>query len=232
MSTGYPKDVEESPNGQDDYITDGCEDEPLISSKEAEYSPSKRQFSWIHMFVAFLAGVLVQFLVGSVTSGSFSPLGWSTSSEVPISPNSDNNDFVPPYVGSTEVHHYPPTKPTGVNTELFPTNVGYPGPTPTGAEPAVFLTAPSYPQHTGATNLLVPPKFLGAKSSSGKPFDLFRHWGNLSPWFSVPKGAFGVDSGPETPKTCRVTGLHFVHRHGARYPTGSSRPFCPDLYVL
>lgn len=231
MSTGYPKDVEDGPNGQDDYVADGYESEPLISSKETEHSPRRRQFSWIHMFVAFLTGVLVQFFVGSVSSDSLFPLYWSTSSEVSTNTNIDN-DLVPPFVGSTEVHHYPPAEPTGINTELFPTNVGYPGPTPTGAEPAVFLTAPNYPQHTADTNLLVPPQFLGAKSSSGKPFNLFRNWGNLSPWFSVPKGSFGVDSGPEAPETCRVTGLHFVHRHGARYPTGKSRPFCQELCIL
>ena len=225
MSTRYPKDVEGQPNAQDDYIADGYEDVPLISPKEPQHSPGRRQFSWIHIFVAFLAGILVQFFVGRVSSGSLSLPDWSTSSGDPSNTDANSDGLVPPYVGSTEVHHYPPTHPTGVDTELFPTNVGYAGPTPTGAEPAVFLTAPSYPQHTGASNLLVPPKFFGTKTSSGNPFDLFRSWGNLSPWFSVPKGAFGVHSGPETPETCRVTGLHFVHRHGARYPTGSSASF-------
>lgn len=223
MNPGYPKDVEASPNTQDDHTVDSYEDEPLLSSKELDYSPQERRFSLIHLFVAFLAGVLVQFFVGSVTSGSLS-LSYSSSSPSGASTNADiDNDFVPPYVGSTEVHHYPPTEPTGVNTELFPTNVGYPGPTTTGAEPAVFLTAPSYPQHSGAPNLVAPPQFAGAKTKSGEPFDLFRSWGNLSPWFSNSKGTFGVDSGPEPPETCRVTGLHFVHRHGARYPTGSSK---------
>ena len=222
MNPRYPKDVEAKPNTQDDYATDGYEDEPLISSKEIDYSPRKRQFSLIHIFLAFLAGVLVQFFVGSLPSGSPS-LPNSSLSPSKVSTNTDvDGGFVPPYVGSTEVHHYPPTEPTGVNTELFPTNVGYPGPTPTGAEPAVFLTAPSYPQHSGAPNLLIPPQFAGAKTKSGEPFDLLRSWGNLSPWYSNPKGTFGVDSGPEPPETCRVTGLHFVHRHGARYPTGSS----------
>lgn len=230
MSSGYPKDLEDQPNAQE-YITDGYENEPLIPSKETGHSPSKRQFSWIHILAAFLAGILVQFLVGSVTSGSLSPSpsDWSTFF---ASTNSNDNDFVPPYVGSTEVHHYPPTDPIGIDTGLFPTDVGYPGPTPTGAEPAVFLTAPSFPQHTGATNLLVSPKFFGAKTSLGKHFDLFSHWGNLSPWFSVPKSSFGVHSGPETPKTCRVTGLHFVHRHGARYPTGGGRSFCYRSHML
>jgi len=224
MDPGYTKDVEASPNNKDDYAVDGYENEPFLSSKEIEYSPRKQQFSLIHIFVAFLAGVLVQFFAGSVYSGSLS-LSNSTSSpsRVSTNTNTDDNGFVPPYVGSTEVHNYPPTNPTGVNTEFFPTDVGYPGPTPTGAEPAVFLTAPSYPQHSGAPNLLIPPQFAGAKTKSGEPFDLFRSWGNLSPWFSNSKGTFGVDSGPEPPETCRVTGLHFVHRHGARYPTGSSK---------
>ena len=221
MDLGYRKDVEAKPTTQEDYAADGYENEPLLSSKELHHSPRERQYSLIHIFVAFLAGILVQFFVGSVSSGLFSLPNSSSSST-----NTDiDNGFVPPYVGSTEVHHYPPSDPTGVNTELFPTNVGYPGPTPTGAEPAVLLTAPSYPQHSGAPNLVVPKKFVGAKTKSGEPFDLFRSWGNLSPWFSNPKGTFGVDSGPEAPETCRITGLHFVHRHGARYPTGSSKSF-------
>ena len=223
MNPGHPKDVEARSNGQGDYATDGYENEPFLPSKEVEYSPRKRQFSLIHVFIAFLAGLLVQFFAGSVYSGSLS-LPDSSPSSPKVSTDIDtDNGFVPPYVGSTEVHHYPPTEPTGVNTDLFPTNVGYPGPTPTGAEPAVFLTAPSYPQHSGAPNLLVPQKFIGAKTKSGKHFDLLRSWGNLSPWFSNPKGTFGVNSGPEPPETCRITGLHFVHRHGARYPTGSSK---------
>ncbi|EIW84640.1 phosphoglycerate mutase-like protein [Coniophora puteana RWD-64-598 SS2] len=51
-----------------------------------------------------------------------------------------------------------------------------------------------------------------------EPFDLFRHWGTLSPWSSVPRGGFGVDAGPEAPDGCRVSGLHLLHRHGARSP--------------
>lgn len=223
MDPGYPKDVEARPNAQEVYAADEYENQPLLSSKEVEYSPRKRQFSLVHVIIAFLAGILLQFFVGRVSSGSPSPLN-SPSPPSRVTTNADaNNGFVPPHVGSTEVHNYPPNKPTGVKTDLFPTNVGYPGPTPTGAEPAIFLTAPSYPQHSGAPNLLVPSQFIGAKTKSGEPFDLFRSWGNLSPWYSNPKGTFGVDSGPEPPETCRVTGLHFVHRHGARYPTAFSK---------
>jgi len=58
---------------------------------------------------------------------------------------------------------------------------------------------------------------LGAEGSKG--FDFFKSWSNLSPWYSVDRTSFGLDSSPEDPETSRVTGLHFLHRHGARYLT-------------
>ena len=141
----------------------------------------------------------------------------------------DAHALAPPYVGSTEIHNFPPSSPTNADPSLFPTEVGHAGPTPTGAEPALIATAPSYPIHSGAAHL-VSPEF--AKPSSNKSeFNLFRHWGNLSPWFSVGKGAFGLDSTPEPPDTCRVTGLHFLHRHGARYPTGWGQYFLPHTFM-
>ncbi|KAF9453707.1 phytase [Macrolepiota fuliginosa MF-IS2] len=149
---------------------------------------------------------------------------------------------VPPYVGSSEVHNFPPAEPTNRFPELFPSNVGYAGPTPTGAEPAVVATAPSWPMHTGAPHLVVPGRLGKAshdhgdevenkgdlKKSKGKggknrKFNMLEKWGNLSPWYSIERGGFGVDSSPGTPDTCRITGLHFVHRHGARYPTEWTR---------
>ena len=124
-----------------------------------------------------------------------------------------------PWVGSTEVHSYPPTKPTNYDPSLFPSDVGYPGATPTGAEPALLATAPAYPLNAGSQGLLlVPDEF------KSKKFELLKKWGNLSPWYSNPVGTFGVATGPETPDGCTVTGLHFLHRHGARYPTGDSKP--------
>ena len=146
--------------------------------------------------------------------------------------------LAPPYVGSTQVHNYPPTKPTNAYPSLFPSNVGYAGGTPTGAEAAVIETAPAYPLHTGqcAHQLLRPVSLVGetsrknlnddgsaiqkGKKKGKKPqFNLFHAWGNLSPWYSVERGRFGLDSSPNTPDTCQITGLHFLHRHGARYPT-------------
>ncbi|KAG8704002.1 hypothetical protein FRC09_003832 [Ceratobasidium sp. 395] len=113
--------------------------------------------------------------------------------------------------------HFPPSKPTNAIPSLFPTNVGYAGPTPTGVEAGIVATAPAYPQHTGAPGLLLPQKIKGSSKAS---FDLFKSWGNLSPWYTVPSADFGLpDASPMAPEQCRVTGLHVLHRHGARYPT-------------
>ena len=120
-----------------------------------------------------------------------------------------------PWVGSTEVHSYPPTNPANYDPTLFPSDVGYPGPTPTGAEPALLATAPAYPLNFGGQGLLIVPDEFKEKK-----VDLLKKWGNLSPWYSNPVGTFGVETGSEIPDGCSVTGLHFLHRHGARYPTG------------
>ncbi|KAI0316795.1 phosphoglycerate mutase-like protein [Amylostereum chailletii] len=127
--------------------------------------------------------------------------------------------LAPPHAGSTRVHNWPPATPTNNDPILFPPDVGHGGATPTGAEPALIATAPTYPIHTGAPHLVVPTDLHASDHHPKKHFDLLKKWGNLSPWYSVEKGAFGIHSGPESPDTCRVTGLHFLHRHGARYPT-------------
>ncbi|KAF4615469.1 hypothetical protein D9613_003377 [Agrocybe pediades] len=148
---------------------------------------------------------------------------------LPTHVSTGEHAFAPPYVGSTSVHNYPPPKPTNAYPSLFPSDVGYPGGTPTGAEAALVATAPAYPMHTGQCSheLLAPAKIESdvgdddsdATISKKKSFNIFQSWGNLSPWFSIKPGHFGVDSTADAPETCRITGLHFLHRHGARYPT-------------
>lgn len=128
----------------------------------------------------------------------------------------------PSWLSSSPILKFPPASPTNVFPSLFPTHVDPAGPTPTGLEPALVATAPFYPLHTGAPHLVQPSFAQAGKGKTGKKdknFDLFRHWGNLSPWFSVERGEFGLDSSPDVPDTCRVTGMHLLHRHGARYPT-------------
>ncbi|RPD81516.1 phosphoglycerate mutase-like protein [Lentinus tigrinus ALCF2SS1-7] len=179
--------------------------------------PSHRTFRVRHLLLAYTAGILSTVLLELFLCSHYSvSLFTGSHHQSPA-----YGDLASPDAGSTEVHNFPPASPTNVFPSLFPTDVGYAGPTPTGAEAALVATAPSYPLHTGAPHLLSPlslEKNLSAMDS--KPsFDIFKHWGNLSPWFSVERGSFGVDSGPEAPDTCRVTGLHLLHRHGARYPT-------------
>lgn len=182
--------------------------------------PTKALFGFLHLYFAFLAGVFgcvaMQYLsCGKLNCFSRSELGHFESPHI----------LAPPYVGSTERHPFPPATPTNAFPSLFPTEVGYPGGTATGAEAALIATAPAYPLHTGAAQLVTPATLKDAKSGKKHGFDLFKKWGNLSPWFSVERGAFGLDSGPEAPETCRITGLHLLHRHGARYPTAWGQRF-------
>ena len=181
--------------------------------------PTRRAFRRPHLFLAYAAGILSAVLVELLICSHYSiPSFFVNTQQDP----SSLAHFANPDAGSTEVHRFPPTAPTNAFPSLFPTGVGYAGPTPTGAEAALVATAPAYPLHTGAPHLVSPLALdQNASKQSSKPsFDIFKHWGNLSPWFSVERGSFGVDSGPEAPETCRVTGLHLLHRHGARYPTG------------
>jgi hypothetical protein len=217
----------------DDYQSTEHEREALLSTAESstmdpdvlppKSKPShilQRKFSIPYLFLSFVAGSIacltVQFLCGSTSCFSGQP---STSIHNTGSTNSNNEAMLaPPYVGSTVRHPFPPPSPTNAVPTLFPTDVGYAGGTPTGAEPAIIATAPSYPIHSGAAQL-IEPGTLGKNKKGSHGFDIFRKWGNLSPWYSVDRTTFGLNSGPETPESCRVTGLHLLHRHGARYPT-------------
>lgn len=59
-------------------------------------------------------------------------------------------------------------------------------------------------------------------SRDAEPFVVSRHWGNLSPMYSLPQDTFGIQTGPEIPPGCSLDQLHLLHRHGARYPTGGT----------
>jgi len=73
-------------------------------------------------------------------------------------------------------------------------------------------------------------------------FDIFRHWGNLTPFYSIPSDSFGSASAtsPDVPNGCTLKGVHILHRHGARYPTADCkifvysyrlRPYMPFIHV-
>jgi hypothetical protein len=189
------------------------EGESVLSDKFAQPSLRARllqpSYSLYHLIISFAIGGLIC----TVALYAIFPMCYSTSSKPQAA------IMAPPWVGSTEVHPFPAPSPTNAFSSLFPIRVGYAGATPTGAEPAVILTAPSYPVHTGAPQLVAPTSLGGAKTSGKNKFHIFKKWGNLSPWYSNDVAAFGLNSTSQPPETCRVTGLHLLHRHGARYPT-------------
>lgn len=205
--------------------------------------------------LAFIGGVLACLVVQAFLPSSSSITHRATPAPFEEDPEliSNLNAYGGP---SREIHHYPPATPTNAIPTYFPTNVGYAGATPTGAEAAMAVTAPAYPLHTGAPNLLAPaklPNFGPKKDKSQGAFDMFRHWGNLrwvficcdqdfilgvdkkvkcSPWYSIPSSDFGLnETSPEPPSGCRVTALHFLHRHGARYPTSHGASVYSPLYL-
>ncbi|KZP04082.1 phosphoglycerate mutase-like protein [Athelia psychrophila] len=225
----HTPDVELGP--KEDFDGD-YERETLLKSEEQPQEPEEqlsvkkkatgRQYALRHVVMSFLYGGVAVALAQYALRPDCLPFSLFQSKSL------SNADLVAlGQAGSTEVHNFPPAAPTNAFPAFFPTNIGFAGPTPTGAEPALVVTAPLQPLHTGAAHLVVPAAPLqtgsGDKDKGGKGkkeiFNMLKLWGNLSPWYSIARGAFGVDSGPEAPATCRVTGLHLLHRHGARYPT-------------
>lgn len=137
-----------------------------------------------------------------------------------------------PYVGSTTSDVYPPASAT-VDPQLFPSEpvIGFPGATPTGVEPfAVQTAAPAagYPYNTGDTStfpLVVDAPYGSTDTNGSSAFNIFRTWGNLAPWYSVPSSTYGLDSAsPLVPSGCSITQVHLLYRHGARYPTSGAPP--------
>jgi hypothetical protein len=154
---------------------------PLKAKPLTFCSPSKPRFGFRHIIFAFFGGGL------ACLFAQYSVCGRDCFSSRRGSGNVSNasnvpHDLAPPYVGSTERHHFPPASPTNAFPSLFPTDIGYAGATPTGAEPALVATAPSYPLHTGAAQLVQPPSISKSGPKKGG-YNLFKLWGNLSPWW-------------------------------------------------
>lgn len=94
----------------------------------------------------------------------------------------------------------------------------------TGAEPAAAATAAAYAYNDGTSNSF--PLVADQPTGSGSEgFDVFKYWGNLSPWYSVPSSFYGLnDTSPLIPDSCSITQVHSLYRHGARYPTSGAGP--------
>ncbi|KAG1741993.1 phosphoglycerate mutase-like protein [Suillus lakei] len=194
----------------------------LGDSSPSSYPSSARWSLFIRVGAAFFAGFFVCLaVVAQYVSSNQSCLSFSLFTAL-----------LPTHVGTPEWHQYPPAEPTNAFPSMFPSSVGYPGPTQAGAEPGVAATAPAYPLHSSLVHLVPPTRFSQDNTKSKtKDFDIFRSWGSLSPWYSIQRGRFGVDSGPEAPDTCSITGVHLLHRHGARYPADYTRGTGPGGFA-
>lgn len=103
------------------------ENEVVPPTGQATMRPSN--FVGTLFATAFAAGMVTCFVIQSFFGVIHYPRSCSTGALERPPPYG----LAPPYVGSTERHHFPPTKPTNAHPHLFPSNVGYLGPIPTGA---------------------------------------------------------------------------------------------------
>lgn len=80
-----------------------------------------------------------------------------------------------------------------------------------------MATAPSFSPNHNHFPLVKP---VAADASDPGDFDVLQHFGNLSPWRSIPSKNYGLpDASPVIPDGCEIVQVHLLHRHGARYPT-------------
>ena len=77
----------------------------------------------------------------------------------------------------------------------------------------LIVTAPAMPMYTPISPL-IPPK------ADKESFYVPNHWGNLSPYHSVKSHGL-PESSQLIPDGCELDELHWLQRHGARYPTSN-----------
>lgn len=79
------------------------------------------------------------------------------------------------------------------------------------ARAGLILTAPAPPRQTAQPPLVAPQ--VGGKKH---PFNIMQSWGHLSPLYSVDSHGLPKTNSLE-PQGCKIKGLHWLQRHGARY---------------
>ncbi|KAK7466236.1 hypothetical protein VKT23_004964 [Stygiomarasmius scandens] len=130
------------------------------------------------------------------------------------------------FAGSTSTFQFPPEGVSASSDSNFPDaqDVGFAGPTPTGDEANSIATAPAVAQVDSVFPLVESQASDSAPiNGSSTSFDIFQHWGSLSPFKSVD--SLGVPgSSARIPDGCSLQQVHLLHRHGARYPASSELP--------
>lgn len=82
-----------------------------------------------------------------------------------------------------------------------------------------MATAPSFGVMENRFPLVEP---IASDAKNADDFDVIHHFGSLQPWFSIPSADYGLpDASPVIPNGCDIVQVHLLHRHGARYPSGS-----------
>ncbi|KAJ6603264.1 phosphoglycerate mutase-like protein [Mycena vulgaris] len=132
------------------------------------------------------------------------------------------------FAGSTVTALFPPANATITATDTFfpdASQVGYGGPTATGDEAGAIATAPA----VALVDTLFP--LIKPATSDKKPaFNVLQHLGSLSPFQSVESlGLSGASA--RVPNGCKITQVHLLHRHGARYPTSGGSSFAAALHA-
>lgn len=117
-------------------------------------------------------------------------------------------------------------------THLFPTDVGFVGATRTGGVPYLRATDPvagTTGIGAGTTTARVPQPLeteFPVADGAQPDFHPVDYWGNVKP-YAPAAGGFGAKEFA-LPLTCTVQQAHYLHRHGARYPTSGSS-FTPQV---
>ena len=86
---------------------------------------------------------------------------------------------------------------------------------------------PLTPRAPGVTHERLPHPLVPLVSHK-KSFHIPSHWGNLSPYRSIKSHGLD-DASPLIPEGCELVELHWLQRHGARYPT--SAPGGPEDFA-
>ncbi|PGH16974.1 hypothetical protein AJ79_01358 [Helicocarpus griseus UAMH5409] len=108
--------------------------------------------------------------------------------------------------------------------DYFQTEPGpFAGPSKTGSAPFLAQTNVAgfdMPTYVPNTPLQTAMPIAGQPNGSKDGDSIFRHMGNLSPYFPCPSG-FGVDEYP-LPPGANITQVHILQRHGSRHPAYTS----------
>lgn len=112
---------------------------------------------------------------------------------------------------------------SGATETLFPTNIGFGGATSTAAAPFLLQTDfAGAVTGTQTTQHMYPnPIETSVQSFDHSPKDknIYEMFGTLSPYFVSEEGWGVYNYG--MPEQCRIEQVHFLQRHGSRYPDSS-----------